>query len=173
MQFKAHRIIAIALIMLAASAGAQAQKLFFLFGHANYAAPVDANFKNNYGFGLGVEGGAGIGAGKTFLTATVGYTYFDARRGTGAGNLTYVPVKLGVRHYLLPGKLLFIHADAGMATIKNTSTKSASSRFSGDIGAGVKLGPIDLGVSYDGFSRSDPSGYASWIAFKAGWRIGL
>ena len=26
---------------------------------------------------------------------------------------------------------------------------------------------------FDGFARSDPSGYASWLAFKFGWRIGL
>jgi hypothetical protein len=166
-------MIALSVIILAATAGTHAQKLFFVFGHANYAAPLDANFKNKYGFGLGVEGGAGIGTGKTFFTGTIGYTYFDARRGTDAGNLTYVPMKFGIRQYILPGKLLFIHADLGVGVIKDKSTNSSNSRFSGDIGAGVKLGPMDLGVSYDGFSRSDPSGYASWISFKAGWRIGL
>ncbi|THU37114.1 hypothetical protein FAM09_19375 [Niastella caeni] len=152
--------------------GAHAQKLFFLFAHGQYASPVQSSFKNDYNFGLGAEGGVGIGTGKTFFTGTVGYTVFDARSGE-VGNITYVPMKVGLRRYFLPANLLFIHADAGVAHIKDKTTNSTYSRFTADVGAGAKLGPFEVGVAYDGFSRSGSSGYASWLAFKAGWRFGL
>ena len=37
----------------------------------------------------------------------------------------------------------------------------------------VKLGMFEAQLDYDGFSRNDPSGYASWIGIKAGINIGL
>jgi hypothetical protein len=153
--------------------GVQAQKLFFVFAHGQYASPVQTSFKNDYNFGLGAEGGVGIGFGaKTFLTGTVGYTVFDARS-KEAGNITYVPMKVGLRRYLLPGNLLFIHADAGVGHIKDKTNNSSYSRFTADVGAGAKLGPFEIGVAYDGFKREGAPGYASWLAFKAGWRFGL
>jgi hypothetical protein len=165
--------MAIALLLLAGTyTGTQAQKLFFLFAHGQYASPLEKDFKNLYNFGVGAEGGAGLGFGKTFITGTVGYSVFDAKSGTGVGNLTYVPMKLGLRQYFLPMNLIYIHADAGVANIK-VKGASTVSRFTGDVGAGVKLGPLEAGIAYDGFSKKDPSGYASWLAFKVGWRMGL
>jgi hypothetical protein len=154
---------------------AKAQHLVFIFAHPVYESPVDKDFKNNYSFGLGAEGGVGIGAGRTFFIGTIGYSYFNARSNAEKpiGNLNYVPIKVGFRHYILVGKVLFINADAGVATITDRSTHTSSSRFTADIGPGVKLGPFEAIVNYDGFARSDPSGYASWLAFKLGWRIGL
>jgi hypothetical protein len=152
--------------------GVQAQKLFFLFAHGQYLTPIDKDLKNAYNFGAGAEGGAGIGLGKTFLTGTIGYSVFDAKKGTGLSNLTMVPMKLGLRHYFLPMNLIYIHADAGVVNLKAKGSDSQS-RFTGDIGAGVKLGPLEAGIAYDGFSKKDPSGYASWLAFKVGWRMGL
>jgi hypothetical protein len=81
-------------------------------------------------------------------------------------------MKVGLRRYLLPGNLLFVHADAGIGKIKDKTDNSSYSRFSADIGAGAKLGPFEIGVAYDGFARKD-AGYATWLAFKAGWRFGL
>jgi len=152
---------------------AKAQHLVFIFVHPQYAAPVDKDFKNNYSFGLGAEGGIGIGTGRTFFVGTFGYTSFNARSGKGIDNISYVPLKIGFRHYLLIGKVLFINADAGIATITDRGSHDSQTRFTADIGPGVKLGPFEAIVNYDGFTRSDPSGYASWLAFKLGWRIGL
>jgi len=150
-----------------------AQKLFFLFAHGQYAAPVDSYFKHNYNYGAGVEGGAGIGTGRTFLVATFGYTSFKSVSESSYGNTSYVPIKGGIRHYILVAKILFIQADAGVGIIKNEIVNS--SRFSGDIGAGVTLGPFEIIVNYDGFSRTsaENTGYSSWIGIKAGMRIGL
>jgi hypothetical protein len=169
------RLIAVAVFLLITGMynSAQAQKLFFVFAHGQYATPVQTSFKNDYNFGLGAEAGVGIGFGtKTFLTGTVGYTVFDAKS-KELSNITYVPMKVGLRRYFLPANLIFIHADAGVGHIKDKTDNSSYSRFTADVGAGVKLGPLEVGVAYDGFSRSGSSGYASWLAFKAGWRLGL
>jgi hypothetical protein len=173
MKFAIRCLTVVAIVLIAGNYNsAQAQKLFFVFAHGQYASPMQASFKNDYNFGLGAEAGAGIGFGsKTFLTGTVGYTVFDAHL-KELGNITYVPMKLGFRRYFLPANLLYIHADAGVAHIKDKTDNSSYSRFSGDVGAGVKLGPFEVGVAYDGFAR-DGAGYASWLAFKAGWRFGL
>jgi len=152
---------------------AKAQHLVFIFAHPVYESPVDKDFKNNYSFGLGAEGGIGLGAGRTFFVGTIGYSWFKSNSNKGMGDLNYVPVKIGFRHYILIGKVLFINANAGVATITDRSTHSSSSRFTADIGPGVKLGPFEAIINYDGFARSDPSGYASWLALKFGWRIGL
>lgn len=151
----------------------QAQKLFFLFAHGLYATPVDSYFKNNYNYGLGIEGGAGVGTGNTFLVGTIGYTFFSNASGSKYGNTFYYPIKVGLRHYLLVGKILFFNVDAGVGYIKNNIVNS--SRFTGDIGLGVKLGPVEVMGDYDGFTRTsgENSGYSSWIGIKAGVRFGL
>lgn len=148
----------------------KAQSLFFLFGHAIYDKPLQTNLKDGYNYGAGVEAGAGIGKNSTFLTATLGYTKFNARTGNGAGNLSYVPFKVGLRQYVV-GKLLFLNANAGVANIKNKI--DSQSRFTADVGVGAKLLGLDLGINYDGFAGKDPSGWASWFSFKAGFRFGL
>jgi len=166
--------VLIALLAVGLPTRVHAQKLFFVFAHGQYASPSQTNFKNNYNFGAGGEVGAGIGAGKTFFTGTIGYTVFDAKPQPEASthNLVYVPMKLGIRRYFFPAKLLFVHADAGVANIKIKGADSHT-RFTSDVGAGVKLGPLEAGVAYEGFSQGDPSGFASWIGFKLGWRFGI
>lgn len=174
MKYGIRSFLVLAVLLIAGIfSGAQAQKLFFVFAHAQYATPVQTSFKNDYNFGIGGEAGVGIGPGKTKLVGTVGYTFFDAKSGE-AGNITYVPMKVGVRRYFFPANVLFIHADAGVANIKDKTTDDSYSRFTADIGAGAKLGPMDVGVAYEGFSnRSGVSGFTSWLAFKVGWRFGL
>jgi hypothetical protein len=156
-----------------------AQHVGFVFGHALYAEPVDKNFKNNYNAGLGVEAGGGIGWNKTFLMGTIGYTNFFHKNVTvnnqggpyASGNdLHFIPVKAGVRQYIVM-KTIYLHGDIGLGNIADKT--SNDSRFSGDIGAGVKFAHFEIQVDYDGFTRKDPSGYASWLALKAGLEFGL
>lgn len=164
-------IVLASLLMGGVYNSAMAQKLFFIFAHGQYATPVQNSFKNDYNFGVGADAGVGIGPGKTKLVGTVGYMVFKASSKEMA-NTIYIPMKIGVRRYFLPANILFINADAGVAHIKDKTTTSSYSRFTADVGAGAKLGPFDLGVAYEGFSRAG-AGYASWIGFKAGWRFGL
>ena len=149
------------------------QQLIFIFAHAQYANPLDSYFNRNYGYGIGFEAGAGIGFDRTFLMGTAGYSSFSANSTNPYGQLTYVPLKIGIRHYLLIGKILFIQADAGVGHVQNDQING--SRFSGDVGLGVKLGPFVVIADYDGFTRSEPesSGYSSWLGIKAGIRFGL
>lgn len=149
-----------------------AQKLFFIYAHGIYANPVDKNFKGNYSSGLGVEGGASVGWGKTFLVGTIGYTnFFDTDKNT-AGNTTYVPLKLGLRQYVF-SRLIYLHGDLGIGKIKNDLHDYSG--FSGDVGVGAKFAGFEVQVDYDGFTRKSPetSGYSSWIGIKAGFNIGL
>lgn len=156
-----------------------AQHVGFVFGHALYAGPVDKNFKNNYTSGLGVEAGGGIGWNKTFLVGTIGYTNFFHKNTIGSdsggpyasGNdLHFVPVKVGLRQYIFM-KTIYLHGDVGLGNIADKT--SNDSQFSGDIGAGIKFAHFEIQLDYDGFTRKDPSGYASWIGLKAGLEFGL
>jgi hypothetical protein len=152
---------------------ATAQRLIFFFGHVVYSAPVDTYFSHNYSSGLGVEGGLGLGTNRTFLMGTVGYSSFSAFSSNPYGKLSFIPVKAGIRHYLLVGKILFVNADLGIGIIKNGLYNG--SRFSGDIGLGVKLGPLEVMADYDGYANSsgEATGYSSWIGIKAGMTFGL
>ena len=159
--------------MLAFQYQGRAQKLIFLFGHVVYSAPVDTYFAHNYSCGIGVEGGLGFGTNRTFLMGTIGYSNFSAYSENPYGKLSFIPVKVGIRHYLLVGKLLFLNADAGVGILKNGLYNG--SRFSADIGLGVKLGPFEVMADYDGYSNSssETSGYSSWIGIKAGMTFGF
>ncbi|HTQ27551.1 MAG TPA: hypothetical protein VMI35_05455 [Puia sp.] len=166
-------LVGYVLLSLLAPGRISAQKLVFLFAHGLYAMPSDSYFKHNFNNGYGVEGGAGIGLGSTFFIGTIGYSSFGSTSQSSLGNTSYTPIKGGLRQYILVGKIIFLQVDAGVAHVKNEVVNG--SRFSGDLGLGVKLGPFEVMASYDGFARSDgePSGYSSWIGIKAGARLGL
>ncbi|MFI5156642.1 MAG: hypothetical protein ACHQEM_10670 [Chitinophagales bacterium] len=161
------------LTTICSSKSAHGQKLVFLFGHVLYAIPADQNFEKNYSSGFGVEGGIGLGTGRTFFVGTVGYSSFSAFETNPFGKLSYVPIKVGIRRYLLVGKLLFINGDAGIGILQNGLYHG--SRFSGDIGLGVKLGPLEVMAAYDGYVKpsSEGSGYSSWIGIKIGMTFGF
>jgi len=151
----------------------KAQRLFFIYAHGLYASPVDKNFKNGYNSGPGIEGGAAIGWGKTFIVGTVGYTSFSDKDNNTTGSTKYVPVKLGLRQYIFLKKI-YVHGDLGIGRIKNNLYNNQS-RFSGDVGVGAKLAGFEVQLDYDGFTRKspEPSGYSSWIGVKAGFNFGL
>jgi len=157
------------LIVTMLSLFANAQKLFFVFGHAEYASPVgylrDAN-----NAGLGVEAGAGIGMAKTFLTGTVGTTWLASNKragNTSQGGLKYTPYKLGVRRYLLL-KNLFVKGEAGLATMKYIDTDNKTSKLTTSFGAGLKFTTFEALIDYNSVAN-----YGSWIGLKFGMAIGL
>lgn len=168
---KSTVIVVLALGTFVFNNNAAAQKLVFLFGHGVYATPVENSFKDGYNAGFGAEGGVGFGWNKTFIIGTIGYTSFGSKSGNSAGNINIIPLKAGVRQYIL-GKLLYIHGDVGIASVKNKIT-DAEGKFCGDFGAGVKFAGLEVQLDYDGFNKSNPSGFASAVALKAGFAIGL
>jgi hypothetical protein len=148
----------------------QAQRLVFLFGHFVYSSPTGGSFKDNYKYGAGAEAGVGVGLlSKTFFTGTLGYSSFRHSSSNPTGNISFVPIKAGLRHYLF-ARMLFIHGDLGVGIINNKNADNSSTKFSGDLGVGVKLAGLEVLADYDGFVGS-PSG--SWIGLKAGFSFGL
>ncbi len=154
-----------------ATAQVKSQRLVFLFGHLAYNIPSESSFKDNYNFGLGGEAGAGIGWNKTFITGTVGINFFNSTGNNQLGNAIVYPVKFGLRQYLV-GKMVYLHADAGVSTVKYKNV-DANGCFSADAGIGAKLLGLEVQLDYDGFSRPYASGYSSWIGIKAGYSFGL
>lgn len=154
---------------------AGAQKLIFVFAHGTGALPIDKTSDTRYTSGFGAEAGIGVGSKQTFLTASIGYTSFTGRDTFSTEN--YIPVKIGIREYL-PLKIVFFDADAGLAFVNgSTPTKQtpipSNSRLTADLGAGVKLGGFEVGLNFDVFKEPKPDGWAAWMVFKAGFRIGL
>ena len=104
----------------------QARNRCFYFGHGVWANPSDKNFKDTHKTGLGVEGGGAIGWNKTFIVGTVGYSSFGADGSNTNGSLSYVPLKAGLRQYIF-SKLIYIHGDLGIATVKMMPAPGARS----------------------------------------------
>ncbi len=169
---KALSIVLLTIFTLIFTNNLNAQRLIFVFGHGLYANPVDKNFDNNYRFGLGLEGGAGVGLKNTFIVGTAAFTQFKSENSNDSGSVTVIPFKAGVRQYLV-GKLVYLHGDVGIASVNYRDGESAKSRLTAGIGAGFKLAGFEVQLDYDGFSRDTPSGYASWIGIKAGFTISL
>lgn len=146
----------------------KAQRLFFLFGHAEYASAT-GKLTDTHNKGLGIEAGLGIGANKTFFTGTLGYTWMqgqDNAAGDAIGNLRYAPVKFGVRRYVFR-KNIFIKGDAGVANMKPEHS-DGTSQFTAVVGAGVKFTGFEAMLDYTTVSK-----WGSWISLKAGFTIGL
>jgi hypothetical protein len=151
------------LCMLTLFTNANAQRIFFGFVHGEYAKPTNDDFK----YGLGIEAGAGVGLGKNFLVGTVGYTWLNSKA-TGATNIRYSPYKLGLRRYVLR-KNVFVKADAGLAGIKFPEA-SSTTRFTADVGFGVKLTAMETTAEY---TTVTGGGVGGWFSLKAGFTLGL
>lgn len=144
----------------------KAQRLFFLFGHVEYAS-VQGDLKNANDQGLGIEGGLGIGMSKTFFVGTVGSTWLKGTNGNPLGSLRYTPVKVGIRRYIFR-KNLFLKADAGLASMKYSKANDGTSEFTYTAGAGFKFTGFEVIGDY-----THVGDYGSWLSVKAGFTIGL
>ena len=159
--------------------------IFFLFAddsHAQFTKPgitlgayamytkPKGDFATAYIDGGGAEVFGGVGLGKTFIIGTIGYSAFQAANNYPYGGLTYIPVKVGIKHFLV-GKHLFVNADAGFATVKNKLF--SGSQFTRGIGAGVKLLGLEAAVYYDGWKNKDTGDYSNCLDFKLGWSFSL
>ncbi|MDB5191019.1 MAG: hypothetical protein JWQ96_582 [Segetibacter sp.] len=140
---------------------------FTIGGNLLYAKP-SGKFANAYNFGGGGEVFGGMGLGKTYLIATAGAAAFkpDGDQGT----LTYLPLKIGVKHYLLLNKI-FVNGDIGTASVKARGLQSK--RFTRGIGAGVRFLGLEAGLYYDGWKNENTSGYSNSLNAKVGWSFKL
>lgn len=158
----------IILALMFITVNASGQKLFFAFGHAEYASPVGQLREKNNG-GLGLEAGLGIGLNKTFIVGTIGTTWFfvNRRLNSSDGGVKYTPYKLGVRRYVLL-KNLFVKADLGLAAMKIIDTDNKETKLTSSFGAGFKFTTMEVLVDYNSVAS-----YGSWFGIKAGLNLGL
>lgn len=147
---------------------ASAQKLFFVFGHAEYASTV-GKLSDTHSEGIGFEAGAGLGVKKTFFTATTGYTWLSQANGTllSSGRIRYMPIKFGIRRFVFL-KNLFVKGNVGMASLKYKDVDKTNSQFTYDLGAGLKFSRLEI---VGDFTHTEKLG--SWIGLKAGFNFGL
>lgn len=131
-----------------------------------YGLPM-GDFKTRYKYGIGGELYGGIGWGKTFIIATVGYNSYTGQN-SATPKLTIIPVKAGVKQMFLM-KRLFIQADAGMASVKSIGAAETQFVFGG--GVGVRLVGIEVGAYYDNFKSGGAT--ANSLLFKAGYNFTL
>jgi len=161
-------LFGVALILCSASAKSQIIKPGFTIGlGAAYAQPV-GDFKKGFKYGFGGDVYGGVGWGKTYLLATLGYRGFIEDVSTNANTLSYVPVKLGVRQYLLLKKI-YIQANAGVANISGGG--ESSSAFTYDLGAGLKFAGFEIAAFYDSFKPKDADKYLSSINGRIGYNF--
>lgn len=147
---------------------AKAQKLVFLFGHAEYISPM-GELKDSHKGGVGVEGGVGLGKSKTFFTLTTGYSWIKKQNNTAGeatGDLVHSSLKLGIRRYIVL-KNVFIKGDVGYASIKPIEM-DVTRHFTAVVGAGVKFAGFEVLADY-----TTVTAWGSWIGVKAGFAIGL
>lgn len=168
--------------LIVASTSAQLPKLpkVLAFGNLTYGSPSNTDFKNISNNGLGYEIGAGIGLGKTIITASIGQMNYNIPNGiyvNGAlissqpDHLKVTPLKLGLRKYLLAG--LFLHGDLGMAIEKYDKFNASGNYFLYEVGAGLKLLFLEVGAAYTGYQLAGTSVNANSLLLKAGLALKL
>ena len=150
------------------------------FGNLTYGSPSNAGFKNISNNGIGYEVGAGIGLGKTIITASVGQMSYNIPNGIIVNGVTVssqpdhlkvTPLKLGMRKYLIAG--LFLHGDLGIAIQKYDKYAATGSHFLYEAGAGFKLGFFEVGAGYTGYKLAGTSVNANSLLLKAGLALKL
>lgn len=141
----------------------------FIGGNLLYSAPR-GNFANSYKGGPGAEAVGGLGYGKTYLVATLGYAHFISRPGVSA--IIYKPKKIGIRQYIM-GKRLFLNADIATASIRDRSKSVAENHLTRGFGGGVRLLGMEAALYYDGFKNANSTTYSNSLQFKLGWNLGI
>lgn len=121
------------------------------FGNFTYSLPQGSfgTLYKTYGNGNGFEIGGGIGFGKNILYASTGYLSYGSK---AAGNYNVIPVKIGLRRYLLMG--LFLNGAVGFTSQSYSYNSATKSSFLYEVGAGLKiLHIIEIGGAYSGWNN--------------------
>lgn len=173
---KIHNLYFVTLLFVFAATPfvkAQAPKVL-VYGNFTITSPQGADFTKNFGSGSGLEIGGGIGIGKTMIIGSAGYiNYLAATNNTTFGDLNVIPIKLGLRRYLV-GKL-FLNGQIGTAIENYSKNSTTGSKFLYEIGAGVKIiHLLEVGVAYTGYqSAIIPTINYNSLLFKVGFSVKL
>ncbi len=166
-------IVFLFVVAFTSVAKAQAPKAL-VYGNFTITTPQGTDFTKNFGSGSGFEIGGGIGIGKTMIIGSAGYVnYLATTNNTTLGDLNVIPIKVGLRRYLV-GKL-FINGQIGTAIQSYKTTSATGSKFLYEVGAGVKIiHLIEVGVAYTGYqSAITPTINYNSLLFKVGFSVKL
>jgi hypothetical protein len=153
-------------------AKAQIKRPHVLFGaSASYYTPKGA-FANSYKLGLGGEVFGGIGVGKTYLVATLGAANFFGDKENSYGNLTYKPIKVGIRQFLFSNKI-FVNGEMGVGYVKDKTMTNSENKLTAGFGAGVRFLGLEGGVYYNGWKALHDAGFSNNMQVKVGWSMTL
>lgn len=164
----------VAVISVKAQIGLPVPKAL-VYGNFTIAAPQGDAFAKAYNQGNGIEVGGGIGLGKTMLIGSTGYIQYQAATSNALGDLKVVPIKVGIRRYLI-GKL-FVNGQIGAAIESYSKNSVSGTKFLYEVGAGVKIiHLIEVGVAYTGYSAAAAAPYDikyNSLLFKVGFSVKL
>ncbi len=141
------------------------------FGNFTYAVPQSISLSNAYNYGYGFEAGVGFGLGKSMIIGSTGLITYKPKSSL-VSNYQVVPIKVGIRRYLIAG--LFVNGQIGIAKETYTNTSGNSDNHTGflyEAGGGIKiLKLIELGAAYTGYTTGSLSGISTAKSFliKAG-----
>jgi hypothetical protein len=143
-----------------------------VYGNFTFTSPQGTDFTKNFANGSGFEIGGGYAIGKTVLIGSTGYvSYLAATTNTTFGDLNVIPIKVGLRRYLV-GKL-FVNGQIGTAIESYSKGAASGSKFLYELGTGVKLiRLIEVGVSYTSYpSAALPTINYNSLLFKVGFSV--
>ncbi len=157
---KVFFILAFSIATLAVSAQKTYPNIggFKISGGLNLAIPA-SNF-DPYSIGAGVDLLGQYGLSKSVgLTIDAGYTSLFPKKSfkdIGVEDLTIIPLRAGLRFY--PSSSFYLGGKAGLGILKAKNSNSVNTTAY-SFGAGYMMSPaLDLGVSYDGYSKNGSSG---------------
>jgi len=145
-----------------------------VYGNFTFTSPQGTDFTKNFANGSGFEIGGGIGLGKTMIIGSTGYVnYLAATNTTTYGDLSVIPIKVGLRQYLV-GKL-FVNGQIGTAIESYSKGGASGSKFLYEVGAGVKIiHLIEVGAAYTSYqSAATPTINYNSLLFKVGFSVKL
>jgi hypothetical protein len=132
----------------------------FSFGAGvNLALPI-GDFSNTHSFGVGVEAQGEYAFSDMFSAVfNTGYTQFFGKSETVFGTtieydgVGLIPVLAGARVY--PSPMIFIGARAGLGVLTGNNDSETGFVYRPEVGGTV--GPVQLALSYNGFSKDGNS----------------
>ncbi len=136
---------------------------FRVGGGINLAVPVSNMEGISIGAGADLLGLIGLSP-NFGITVDAGYTSLFAKN--GGDNVGIVPIRGGIRFNATPE--LYIGGKAGVGIL--TGNGNSSTRTAYSFGAGYMLDPkLDLGLSYDGYSKKDFAPSFGYINLRLGY----
>lgn len=163
----------LAFLTLCSFAANAQQSYAYANGHGGFSIPLNKEFSEQYSFGAGVDIGGGISVLNTYLTGRIGFTQFFKSPKNTYGTMTYIPIKFGLRHYLIE-EYLFIYGDAGFAFINNDRMYKNETKFTGGGGFGLKFpNDVEFELGYQGVNGKFPYTWLSWVELKVGYNLPL